>query len=368
MYAAILAGGSGTRLWPRSRQNHPKQLLNLVDDSDTMLQRTVRRILPLVPEENILVMTGREYAEMVHAQVPGLPVRNIIAEPAARGTAPCTGLAAIYLQHLISEKTGQEMSSADDTMIMLHADAHIENEDEFRHILCAAVQAAQAGHLVTTGIVPRYPETGFGYIQRRELIAQINGRPVYRVERFTEKPDYETAQAFVQSGLYYWNSGIFIWKLSSILTELERCQPRLYAQLCAIQAALGTLQAEETLRRVWAEIQTQTIDVGVMECARDVVVIPAEMGWSDVGNWASVADILPPDAEGNVLLGAGSHLGVDTRDSLVYSSRRLIATIGLQDMVVVDTDDVILICPKDRAQDVKKLVDQLKKDRRTEYC
>jgi mannose-1-phosphate guanylyltransferase len=368
MYAAILAGGSGTRLWPRSRLNRPKQLLNLVDDNDTMLQKTVKRILPLVPEENILVMTGHEYAQMVHEQVPGLPLRNIIAEPAARGTAPCTGLAAIHLQHLISEKTGQEMSSAADVMIMLHADAHIEEEEEFRQILRAAVEAAQAGHLVTTGIVPRYPETGFGYIQRGELLAQINGRSVYRVKRFTEKPDYESAQAFVQSGQYYWNSGIFIWKLSSILLELERCQPRLYAQLRAIQAAFGAPGSEETLQRVWAEIQPQTIDVGVMEQARDVVVIPAEIGWSDVGSWASVADIRSADADGNVLLGEGSHLGLGTRDSLVYSSRRLIATIGLQDMIVVDTDDAILICPKERAQDVKKLVDQLKKDKRTEYC
>jgi mannose-1-phosphate guanylyltransferase len=368
MYAVILAGGSGTRLWPRSRQNRPKQLLNLVDDSDTMLQKTVKRVLPLVPEENILVMTGREYVEMVHTQAPGLPLRNIIGEPAARGTAPCTGLAAVYLQRFIAEKTGKSMTDTDDIMITLHADAHIEKEEEFRQILCAAVSAAQAGHLVTIGIVPRYPETGFGYIQRGELIAQINGRPIYRVERFTEKPDYDTAQAFVESGQYYWNSGIFIWKLSSILAEFERCQPRLYAQLRAIQAALDAAHAEETLQRIWMEMQTQTIDVGVMEQARDVVVIPAEIGWSDVGNWASVADILSADAEGNVLLGEGSHLGLDTTDSLVYSSRRMIATIGLQDMVIVDTDDVILICPKDRAQDVKKLVDRLKKEDRTEYC
>lgn len=368
MYAVILAGGSGTRLWPRSRQNHPKQLLNLVDDSDTMLQKTVKRVSPLVPEENILVMTGREYAEMVHAQVPGLPLGNIVAEPAAKGTAPCSGLAAILLQHMISLKTGQNVSDADDIMIMLHADAHIEKEEEFRQILRAAVQAAQAGHLVTTGIVPRNPDIGFGYIERSDLVARIDGRPIYRVARFTEKPDYDTAQAFVQSGRYYWNSGIFIWKLSSILAEFARCQPRLYGQLRAIQVALGTPGAEEALQRVWADVQPQSIDVGVMERARDVVVVPAEIGWSDVGNWASVAEIMPADAEGNVLLGEGSHLGVDTRDSLVYSSRRLIATIGLQDMVVVDTDDVILICPKDRAQDVKKLVDRLKKDNRTGYC
>jgi len=356
MYAVILAGGSGTRLWPRSRQRRPKQLLDLINNN-TLLQNTVLRIRPLVPEEHILVMTGREYADLVQNQVPSLPPENIIAEPEARGTAPCTGLAAIHV----------ERRAGDDVLIQLHADAHIEKEEEFRQILAAAVQAAQEGHLVTTGIVPRYVETGFGYIQRGQLVTQINGRPVYRVERFTEKPDCATAKAFVDSGRYYWNSGIFIWRVSSILAEFERCQPRLYSQLRAIQAAFGTPEEEEATQRIWAEIQTQTIDVGIMEKARDVVVIPADIGWSDIGSWASLVDILSANDEGNIVLGNGSHLGLDTKDSLIYSAHRLVATIGLENIVIVDTDDVILVCPRERAQDVKKLVDRLKKEGREEY-
>ena len=356
MYAVILAGGSGTRLWPRSRQRRPKQLLDLVN-SNTMLQNTVTRIRPLVPEERILVMTGREYVDLVQNQVPLLPAENIIAEPEARGTAPCTGLAAIHV----------ERRAGDDVLIQLHADAHIEKEEEFRQILAAAVQAAQEGHLVTTGIVPRYVETGFGYIQRGQLIAQEAGHPIYRVERFTEKPDPATAKSFVESGQYYWNSGIFIWKTSSILAEFERCQPALYAQLRAIQAVLGTPEEEETTQRIWEGIQTQTIDVGIMEKAHDVVVIPADIGWSDIGSWASLADILSDTGEGNVVLGNGPHLGLDTKGSLIYSGQRLVATIGLQDLVIVDTDDVLLVCPRDRAQDVKKLVDRLKKEGREEY-
>ena len=358
MYVVILAGGTGTRLWPRSRRATPKQLLDLVGDQ-SMLQKTISRVLPLLPLERIFISTGPEYAAPIRAQVPDLPPENIIVEQAARGTAPCIGLAAIHLQHL---------AATDEVMVSLHADAYIRDEERFREILLAAVEAAQHDHLVTVGITPPTPETCFGYIQRGERLQSLHGQEVYRVRRFTEKPDAAAAQRFLETGEYYWNSGIFIWKLSRIMDEMERHQPQLAAQLREMRAALGTPEEAATIRRVWAGVKSQSIDVGIMEQAKDVVVIPADIGWSDVGSWDALADILEADAQGNVVRGRGGHLGVDTQDTLVYAPHRLVATIGLEGMIVVDTGDAILICPKERAQDVKLLVDKLKSTGREDLC
>lgn len=357
MYVVILAGGVGTRLWPRSRRRTPKQLLDLVDEQ-TMLQRTVTRVQPLLPNERIFVSTGEEYASQVREQLPFLPVENIIVEPEGKGTAPCAGLAAVYL----------ERHGADDVIAMLHADAYIGDEERFRQVLLAAVEAAQRNHLVTIGITPRYAETGFGYIQRDELLTYLNGQPVYSVKRFTEKPKAADAEAFVASGEYYWNSGMFAWKISRILEEMERCLPRLYAQLREIQRHLGGNDEATSLRNIWQQVESQSIDVGVMEKARDVVVIPADIGWSDIGSWAALAEVLTPDADGNVVRGLGRHLGIETTDSFIYSPHRLVATIGLEGMVVIDTEDALLICPKERSQEVKALVERLKKEGLERYC
>ncbi len=358
MYVVILAGGTGTRLWPRSRRATPKQLLDLVDHQ-SMLQRTIARVRPLLPVERILVSTGAEYAAPIQAQVPDLPPGNIIVERAGRNTAPCIGLAAIHLQR---------RAGADDVMISLHADAYIKDEERFRQVLLAAVEAAERDHLVTIGITPPHAETGFGYIQRGERLARLNGQDVYRVVRFTEKPDAATAQRFVETGEYYWNSGMFIWKLSRIMAEMELHQPQLAAQLREIQGALGTPEEEAVTERVWGEVRSQSIDVAIMERAQDVAVVPADIGWSDVGSWDALADILDPDEQGNVVRGAGRYLGVDTKDTFIYSEGRLVATLGLEGMVVVDTGDAILVCPKERAQDVKLLVNRLKAEGHGDLC
>jgi len=354
MYALILAGGSGTRLWPRSRREQPKQLLDIISER-TMLQETYDRISPLILDERIFVVTNEDYVRIVREQLPQIPPGNVIGEPEGHNTAPCIGLGALYLKRLDPEGV----------MVSLHADHFIEKEAEFRRALKAAAKVAEEGHLVTLGIKATYPETGYGYIQRGTALKVVDGYDVYRAKRFTEKPDRPTAVKFVESGDYLWNSGIFLWRISTILREMEKLMPDLYAKLMEIEPALGTSEEREVLERVWATVEDKSIDVGIMERSDDVVVIPIDIGWSDIGSWASVYELLPADEEGNVVV--GEHFGVETTGSLICSTKRLIATVGVKDMIIVDTDDALLVCPKDRAQDVKKLVDMLKKKAREEY-
>jgi len=347
VHVAILAGGSGTRLWPRSRQNHPKQFLNLVGPR-SMLAHTVERVLPLVPLERIYVLAGPEHGPLVAQQLPDLPAENIMVEPSPKGTAPCLGLAALRLYR----RTGR----ADDVMISLHADHAVALADRFREALRAAAEVARRGHIVTIGIVPAYPETGFGYIERAEPLPPAVGQEVYRVARFTEKPPLERAQQFVESGRYYWNAGYFAWTLGGILGEFGRSLPEMYDCLQRLALPDGTLGPVET----WEAITPVTIDVGIMERANDLAVIPCDLGWSDIGSWAALHAVLPADAHGNVVLGGAPHVGIDTSDSLIYGEDRLIATLGLEGMIVVDTGDALLILPKGRAQDVNAVVRELR--------
>jgi mannose-1-phosphate guanylyltransferase len=354
LYAVILAGGGGTRLWPLSRQQLPKHLLPVCSD-DSMLAQTWERLRPLVPAERMLVITVQGQAETACTELDGIPAENIIVEPAGRGTAPCIGLAALWLQRL----------EPDAVMIVLPADHAIQDGAGFRGVLRAAVEAAQQGHLVTLGIAPTGPETGYGYIHRGELLAQGDGRVVYRVQRFTEKPDLPTATAFVETGQYYWNSGIFIWKAAAILEQIQRHLPTLHEQLMQIRPALGKPGQAQAIERVWRNLETVSVDAGVMERAQDVVVIPADVGWSDVGCWTSVADLQPPDERGNVL--QGEHIVLDSDNTFIRSAHRLVAAVGLRDMVIVETKDAVLVCPKHRVQDVKKIVEQLKLEGKEEY-
>jgi len=320
-----------------------------------MLQEACQRIAPLVPDDRIFVVTSEAYTDVVRQQVPQVPADNIIGELEGHGTAPCIGLSALYLRRLDPEAV----------MAVLTADHYIEKADELRRALGAAAQVAEAGRLVTLGIQPDRPATGYGYIERSEELGEVSGLDVYRVEEFTEKPDLNTAQAFVESGRYYWNSGMFIWKVATILREFKKLMPQLYAQLMEIDAALGTAEEQAVLERVWSRVEDETIDYGVMERAEDVAVIPVDIGWSDVGNWAMLFELLPADGEGNVVV--GQHVGLDTTGCLVHSSRRLVTTIGLEGMIVVDTEDALLVCPKERAQEVRDLVEKLKESGKAEY-
>jgi len=342
-----MAGGSGTRLWPLSRKNRSKQSLKLVGDR-TMFQQAVDRLLPLFSPDRIFVVTREDQSPLLISQMPDLPAQNFILEPIGRGTAPAVGLAAIHLRKRDPRAI----------MAVLTADHHIANPDRFLQALNNAAQIAADGYLVTLGIKPSSESTGFGYIQQGKRLADLDGFHIFRVEKFIEKPDQETASRMVTSGDYSWNSGMFIWRVDRILEEIERQMPDLYVQLIRISASLGKPGYAEVLSQIWLQVTQQTIDYGVMEHASDVLVIPTDIGWTDVGSWGSLFELLPADQDGNISI--GPCLKIDTRNTLVFGNKRLVATIGVQDMVIVDTEDALLVCPKTREQEVRKIVEKLK--------
>jgi mannose-1-phosphate guanylyltransferase len=353
-YALIMAGGFGTRLWPLSRRDRPKQSLVLIGGR-TMFEHAVDRIAPLFQPEQIFVVTGAEHVRSLAAQAPELPPENFIVEPEGRGTAPCVGLGAIHLSRQDPEAV----------MAVLTADHFIADVARFRRALTAAAQVAEAGHLVTLGIMPSSPSTGYGYIKRGQSLGEVDGFPVFRADRFTEKPSLETALHMVESGEYSWNSGMFIWRVDRILEEFQRQMPDFYVQLTQVQAALGTPGYEPQLNRLWPEVIKQTIDYGVMEGAGDVAVFPVDIGWSDVGSWTSLSELLPTDTEGNTIV--GPHVGIDTRDTFVFGGKRLVATIGLEGVVIVDTEDALLVCSREQEQEVREIVCWLDRENRREY-
>jgi mannose-1-phosphate guanylyltransferase len=350
-YAVIMAGGGGTRLWPLSRQSRPKQMLSLFDER-SLFQTAVNRLEGLFPPERILVVTVQEQAAALQDQARYIPVENYLIEPMPRGTASVVGLAAIALQ----QRDPQAV------MAILTSDHYMKNEVRFRQVLEAAYQVAQEGYLVTLGVKPTFPATGYGYIQQGEKIGKYQGMEAYGVLRFKEKPDPETAARLLQSGDHVWNSGMFIWRVEQILAEFNRQMPELASGLQSIEAVWQFPRRETVVQQVWAQLKSETIDYGIMEGAQNVAVVPAAgIGWSDVGSWDSLFDLLEGDANRNIIIGA-KHLGLDTRETLVYveGAKRFIVTIGVEDLVVVDTGDVLLICSKEQAQRVRQVVHLLK--------
>ncbi|MGC9333289.1 MAG: mannose-1-phosphate guanylyltransferase [Anaerolineae bacterium] len=357
LYAVIMAGGIGSRLWPRSRSATPKQFLDLVS-AQTMLQETVERIVPLVPLQRVLVVVGEEHRDTVLEQVPGLPEENIVLEPGPRGTAPCIGLAGVALQQ----------RDADATMAVFPADHRIADAAGFRKAIVAADQVAQEGYLVTLGIEPDHPHTGYGYIQRGSQLGKFTDMDAYQVVRFTEKPDEDQAKAFVDSGEYYWNGGIFIWRTETILGEMEGLLPNLYTELEKVAGAWSTPRRQEVLSSAWEQVPQTTIDYGIMEQASRVATVPVDIGWDDVGNWATLSTLLESDEEGNVIRGRGKVALRSAKGTYIYASAgRMIAAVGLEDFVVVDTHDALLICPKEEAQAVRDVVRELQARGLEEY-
>ncbi len=348
MYALIMAGGSGTRLWPHSRSGRPKQFLRL-NGEVTMLQETVRRVLPLIPYERVYVVTGAAYADLVREQLPELPQANLLLEPSGRGTAPAIGLGALHIRR----------RDPGAVMAVLSADHGIERPALFRQQLAVGAAMAEQGFLVTLGIKPSGPATSYGYIECGDLVYADDGQQAFQVKRFVEKPDQTRAEAYIASGAFFWNAGMFVWSAERILRELARFEPALSQGLSVIDDHLSTHNAQAVLEHVWPDMPNIAIDVAVMERTERAVVIPADIGWSDVGDWAALAEILPQDGAGNAVV--GNALSIDTRNTLIYGNGRLVATIGVEDLVIVDTHDVLLICPRARAQDVKAMVAEIRR-------
>ena len=348
LYAVIMAGGSGTRFWPASRAGRPKQFLPISGERP-MIVETYRRMEGLVPPERVLVVTAASQAELVRRALPELPPENVLSEPEARNTAPCVALAAFEVAR----------RDPDAVQAVLAADHVIEPADSFRATLAAAAdEAARADCLITFGVKPAFPATGYGYVETGAELEPSNGIPVHAVARFVEKPDRARAEEFVASGRFFWNSGIFVWSTSSILAAVERFMPEAWEGLRSVQAGAD-------LAAVYAGLPAQPIDVAVMERADNVRMLPIDYTWNDVGSWAALAELTPADEEGNhpVLSDGARLVAEDASGCLAYAEGgRVIALVGVRDLVVVQAGDATLVCPRDRAQDVKRIVERLKRD------
>lgn len=351
MYAVILAGGSGTRFWPLSREATPKQMLRVFGDL-TMIQQTVARLSDAVPVENVYIVTGKKYSYDIRNQLAEIDRSDkvkILNEPEGKNTAAAIGLAAAF----IAKK------SPDAVMAVMPSDHVILKNDAFLDVLKKARTLAGKGYLTTLGILPSRPETGFGYIQKGRPLLRTKAQEGFEVKRFVEKPDLKTAKAYVGSGDYFWNSGIFVWRVKDILAEIRAQMPDLYKGIVAIGKAAGKKNEQEVIGTVFKSLKSVSIDYGVMERAKKVAVISADIGWSDVGSWCALEEIAKKDGSGNII--TGNVIDVGSRNSIVYAGKRLVATVGLDNIVIVDTPDATLVCHKDRAQDVRKVVEELKK-------
>ncbi len=345
-YALIMAGGIGSRFWPKSRQKVPKQFLSLVDQN-SMIQSVAERIRSMVADNRIYVVSTSEHVPLLQKQLSWLLPSQVIAEPFGKNTAPCIGLSALFLLQ----------RDPDAVMIVLPADHLVQKAENFRQTLAHGVQLVRQnpGALVTIGITPSYAATGYGYIQKGATL-QDN---VFRVRRFTEKPKLSKATAMYQSGDFLWNSGIFIWRAQTILDRIRTFMPELYRGLQEISPAMGPQNVKKKIRHVYKKVKAESIDYGVMEHAENVLVIEGNFGWNDVGSWEEVYKTLDKDSNGNVL--KGHTILKDVKNSYVETSGRLVAVVGVENMIVVDTPDALLICAREKSQDVKWIVEKLKK-------
>jgi mannose-1-phosphate guanylyltransferase len=350
IFGVIMAGGGGTRFWPLSRKQTPKQLLNL-SGKDVMVNETVDRLSQVAKNENIYIVTNSTQVDKMKNVTSGrvLP-DNILSEPAARNTAACIGYAAIK----IVKKYGNGI------MVITPSDAYIKNNKEYANVLNKAIARAEAtDDLVTVGITPTFPATGYGYIrfEKSENVAK-------KVIQFVEKPDQATAEGYLKTGEYVWNSGMFIWKASVILDKFKQLLPDIYEDLQKIEEAIDTKKESDVLNEVYPNIRSISIDYGIMEKSNNISVVPGDFGWNDVGSWDMMGVLHDADKDGNITV--GDTINIQTTNSIVYSSGKLVATVGVDNLVVVETPDAILVCPKDKAQDVKKIVEKLKEQGRGE--
>ena len=355
-YAVIMAGGIGSRFWPRSRKAHPKQFLDVFGDG-TLIQNTFGRIRDLVPPERCFVVTHEDYVDQVSEQLPSIPRENILAEPIGRSTAPCIQYAAMKIADLDPEAT----------MIVLPADHRIKNVRRFHGVLEAAIDAArQPGALVTIGIMPTHPETGYGYIQYEPSADTTDDTPAAReVRTFAEKPDMATAERFLDSGDFLWNSGMFIWRVDTILGQIGHHLPEVHDAFAPLEDVVNTADEREAVEKAYRRTPSISIDYGVMERADKVFVVPGSFGWSDVGDWRAVYDITDKDDHGNAL--QGNVIMHDASRCLVQTDSRLVVLVGIHDAVVIDTDDALLVGHRESMQQVKNVVEYLHAHQLEEY-
>lgn len=353
--AVIMAGGGGTRFWPLSRLAQPKQLISLTSEK-VMINETIDHFKNVVNREDTFIVTNSEQADLLSKLVyPEVDRGNILSEPIGRNTAPCILYAALVLKKMYG----------DVLMAVFPADHHISDLKEYERILNLAYDTAETtGHMVTIGLWPTSPATGYGYIRFSERPIGDEFSEVYRLQRFVEKPDLLRAQEYVRSGRYLWNSGMFIWKTSVILEAFETHMPELYEKMNGIYNQLRTTDEQAAIDSIYPELESISIDYGIMEKTTAVNVIPAEFGWNDVGSWDALSEVFPTDDAGNVI--RAKNLCIDTENCIINSSSqdRLIATVGVSDLIIVDTEDALMICHRDRAQDVKKIVEELKRQGR----
>lgn len=359
LYAVILAGGSGTRFWPLSRHLYPKQLLRIMGD-ETLIQQTMRRMLGCVAPARVFLSTNAAQADSIRFQLGDWKDAlrdNFLIEPEGRNTAPAIAVAAASLIR----------RDPDAIMLVVPADHVVKEQPRFQAAVALASTMAEDGYLVTFGVKPTRPETGYGYIQpnRRAVLTTKGKLQGYRVARFVEKPDAATAARYLRSGNYYWNSGMFIWRASAILEEVTAHQPALARAIRKMAPLLEDSTRSDELASAYRGLTSISIDNGVMERSSKAAMIPVDFTWSDVGNWSSLEEVAPRTSSKNIV--SGRVVDLDSRDSILYADQRLVATIGLSGMVVVDTADATLICPKSRAQDVKKVVELLKKQGAPEH-
>ena len=352
LYAVIMAGGVGSRFWPRSKKKTPKQLLNIFG-THTMIQETVERLDGVVPEKNILIVTNKVQKDEIVRQLPHLPKENIIEEPFGRNTAACIGLASVIVK----------AKSEDAVTLILPADHIIRDIEDYHGTLKEAAEFADKSKgLVTIGIKPTRPETGYGYIQMEENEIEDH---IHKVYTFAEKPNYATAVRFLESGDFYWNSGMFIWHVDAILNEIEKYMPDLYEGLNELIPAISTPEFYDTLANVYGKLRNISIDYGIMEKSRNVYLIKGEFSWSDVGSWEEVYQLTDKDDNGNAIV--GNIFTEMTVDSYIYSPDKFTSVIGVDNLIIINTDDALLVCRRDKSQDVKKIVDHLKINKLSEY-
>lgn len=354
--AVIMAGGKGERFWPRSRKSLPKQFLSLTDDGKTMIQLTVERLKNLVSIEDVYIVTNKDYKKLVLDQIKDIPEENILLEPKAKNTAPCIGLAAMHVKKKYE----------DAVMLVLPSDHLIKYNEIYIDTLKEAIEVAKEDdNLITIGITPSYPETGYGYINFGRDEGDIKRNNVYRVKRFVEKPDLDTAKEYLSSGRYLWNSGMFVWKASSILLNMRELLPQMYKGLEEIYNSIGTENESIVLEEEFNNFQSVSIDYGIMERANNIYTIPGSFGWDDVGSWLALERINKTNDDGNVI--KGNVITINSKNSIIQAQDKLIATIGMKDLIVVDTDDALLIANKDSTQEVKKVIENLKICNRNQY-